>query len=307
MARTVVAIPLHNGERHLAEALETLLSQTDDDLALVLLDDASTDSTPEIARRYAAQDDRIAFERLERRQGLIAAWNAVRALALERHPDAEYFAWGSDHDAWHPRWLELVRAELDAHPEAVLAYPLSVRIDDDGELPRTAPPWRFETTGVAEPRERLARFTRDAASGDMIYGLFRRAAIADAPFRPVLSPDRLLLAEMSWRGEFRQVPELLWYRRFVKNVTARSQRAALFAGPSPASARAPWPLAHARVLRRALPATPHEAREASREYAQTSSRVMVRHGVAGVLGTAMRALPHPVRRAVRLRWATLRS
>ena len=47
-------------------------------------------------------------------------------------------------------WL----AELDAHPEAVLAYPQSVRIGERGEALREQPPWRFDTAGVADPAPR---------------------------------------------------------------------------------------------------------------------------------------------------------
>ncbi len=45
------------------------------------------------------------------------------ALAHERHPEAEYFAWTSDHDLWHPCWLERLVETLDAHADVVLGYP----------------------------------------------------------------------------------------------------------------------------------------------------------------------------------------
>ena len=106
MARVVIGAILFNHADELREALESVLAQTYEDFALLLVDDQSTDETPAIAGEYAALDARVTYIRNAERLGMIG--NSVRAfdLARERHPDAEYFAWSSDHDLWHPRWLQ---------------------------------------------------------------------------------------------------------------------------------------------------------------------------------------------------------
>lgn len=248
MARTVFGVPLYEKATHLPEALETLLGQRERDLALVVVDDASRDATPQIVARYAELDPRVTIVRNAERMGLVGSWRRALDLARERHPEAEYFAWGSDHDAWHPRWLERLAGELDAHPDAVLAYPQSTRIGDRGEALREQPPWRFDTAGVADPGERLARFARDAVAGDMVYGLFRIEELSRVGFPGSLAPDRLLLARMCLAGQFRQVPELLWHRRYVARVSSRRQRAAFFPAGAPPWSRLPWPLAHFALL-----------------------------------------------------------
>ena len=60
--------------------------------------------------------------------------NTRQALwrARELFPDAEFWALGSDHDVWDPRFLDVLVGLLDAHPEAVLAYPDPDRIDARG-------------------------------------------------------------------------------------------------------------------------------------------------------------------------------
>lgn len=248
MARVVFGAPLHDKAHHLPEALETLLGQRESDLAVVLVDDASSDATPDVARRYLELDPRVSYARNPRRLGLIGSWQRALAEATRRHPGAEYFAWASDHDAWHPRWAQRLTAELDANPEAVLAYPQCVRMGDQGEELRLEPAWRWDTAGVGDPRERFTRFAREGVAGDMVYGLFRLRALAPLGFPRALAPDRLLLARLSLVGEFRQVPELLWYRRYVVKVSSRRQRAAFFPDRAPAWSRAPWPLAHTAVL-----------------------------------------------------------
>src|SRR5215208_1651947 len=251
MPAAVFGAALHNNARHLPQALESLLSQTERDLAVVLVDDASTDATAEVAGSYAA-DERVSYERNPVRLGLIGTWRRALELARGRHPGAEYFAWASDHDVWDARWLERMLAALDAHPQAVLAYPLGLRIGEHGEPLRRRPPWRFDTAGIADPRRRFARFCREGVSGDMVYGLFRAACLEPLGFPTALMPDRLLLARLSLAGEFRQVPELLWHRRYVLAVSARRQRGSLFADGWPAWTRLPWPIAHSVALLREL-------------------------------------------------------
>lgn len=306
MARTVFGMAMHNHAPHLPEALETLLGQTDRDLAIVALDDGSSDDTPQIAARYAEHDPRVSLERQPERQGMIASWRRVAELAAERHPEAEYFAWVSDHDAWHPRWLEVLSAELDAHPEAVLAYPRSLRIDTDGEVARPNPPWTFDTAGIADPAARFEAFSERGAAGDMIYGLLRRGAMAQAEFRPVQGPDKLMLAELALTGEFRQAPEILWYRRYVHKVTTRRQLRAFFPAEVPSSGRLPWPVSHALVLRRTLasgsPAAaeigPVRARALVRGYVLLGYRKKARKRIMRPLVLASRLVLRPARLAI---------
>jgi glycosyltransferase involved in cell wall biosynthesis len=247
----VIGVPVYNGSEHLPEALESLLGQSFGQAAFVVSDDASVDGTADIVRRYEQLDPRIVFERRPERVGMIANWRAVFERGRSLYPQARYFAWASDHDVWHPFWLERLVAELDAHPEAVLAYPLSLRISETGETLRG--PWRFDTAGITRRRERVRATMRGAASGSMVYGLFRTDALVRAGvFRSLLAPDRLLLVELSLYGQFRQVPETLWYRRFAHAVSNARQRRAFFPDGAPPSMYVPWWLTHSVVLAREL-------------------------------------------------------
>ena len=103
------------------EAIESILGQTFTDFALVLVDDVSSDSTPAIALEYAARDRVCLTSRNTERLGLVGNSRQARSSSPEqRHPEAEYFAWTSDHDLWHPRWLQQLVDALDAHPDVVL-------------------------------------------------------------------------------------------------------------------------------------------------------------------------------------------
>lgn len=248
--RAVLGMTLYNNARHLPHAIESLLAQTCADFALLLLDDASSDETEQVARRYVEQDPRVRYLRHDTRQAMIATWREVAEWAAREWPSAEYFAWTSDHDWWHPRWLERMLAELDADPGAVLAYPITRRVTGRGdEIDKGARV--FDTAAETDLRARWRRFCRDAVgSGDMVYGLMRIDALRHAGvFRPVLRPDRLLVAELTLQGRIRQVPEVLWFRRQSSEASVERQTTTLMM-PGTEPRWFFWPpwLQHAAVL-----------------------------------------------------------
>ena len=86
--RVSLGMPIHNAERYLEEALESLLGQSFDDFELVISDNASTDKTGDICRAYAAKDERIKYVCMRQNYGLIDNFNNVFRLST-----GEYFKW----------------------------------------------------------------------------------------------------------------------------------------------------------------------------------------------------------------------
>jgi len=112
--RVSILMPVHNEERYLQAALDSLYRQTFDDWELVVVDDGSSDGTPSILDAAARGDRRV---RLIRREGggLVAALNtglkACQAPLLARM-DGD--------DISHPRRLEMQASYLQAHPDTGL-------------------------------------------------------------------------------------------------------------------------------------------------------------------------------------------
>jgi hypothetical protein len=247
LARVVIGLPAYENVDFLPEAVESLLAQTYRDFAIVVCDDSPSEAPGRLYARYAERDDRVHYERNPHRLGMIGNWRRTFERARELHPDAAFFAWASDHDAWHPRWLETLVAELETSRDVVLAYPMNIRIDETGRPLVT--PWRFETREIGDVGERLATACRGMFAGDMVYGLHRVDSLPLAGvFRFVLLPDRLLLSELAIHGRFAQVPEILWYRRFTGVASLTRQRQAFFPDGVPAYAYLPWWLVHPAVM-----------------------------------------------------------
>lgn len=87
MARIVIIIPAYNRARSLGRAIDSVLEQERTDVACLVVDDGSTDATPELLARYAA-DPRVTVFRSPTNLGVTGAKNA----GLDRLPaDCEYF------------------------------------------------------------------------------------------------------------------------------------------------------------------------------------------------------------------------
>jgi glycosyltransferase involved in cell wall biosynthesis len=244
--RVLFGMPAYNRPDALPRTLESLLSQTYASFALVIVDDRPTPEVRAVIDTYMALDSRITYEPNPVRLGMIGNWHKAFTRGREIHPHVEYFAWVSDHDIWHPRWLEVLVGELDDHPNVVMAYPQMQRVFSRERRSVTR---LSETFGMPGRVARMRTAIADMTAGNGVYGLFRVAALADAGvFRAVLMPDRQLLVELSLFGEFRHVAEILWYREVAGVFSMKRQRQMFFPDRTPLHTYLPPPVQHFGVL-----------------------------------------------------------
>ncbi|MEJ7892761.1 MAG: glycosyltransferase family 2 protein [Solirubrobacteraceae bacterium] len=252
-SRTVFGLPLYNAAEHLPEALDSLLAQTRRDFTVVMVDDSTDDAVEHVARRYAAADPRVHYERNDERLGLTRNWRRAFDRATEIAPEAELFAWASDHDWWHPRWLEVLAATMEARPDAAVAVCMNSRIIDGHVDWRSRPCQRpaslADTTGIASTQALMRMLRRDLPAGTAVYGLFRVDAVRRAGgFRHVLLADRLVLAEAALSGPIVGIDETLWFRRVTTPFNMERQRRACFPDGPPWYADLPWWIPHAAAI-----------------------------------------------------------
>jgi len=136
-----VVIPCYNYGRYLTDCVESVLSQLGVEVRVLIIDDASTDSTPQIASAFAARDQRVEFHRHDRNLGHIATYNEGLSLA-----DSTYSVLLDADDMLTPGSLERASNLMEAYPHVGLVYghPLLFRDDQPPPLPITAPVrWRI--------------------------------------------------------------------------------------------------------------------------------------------------------------------
>jgi glycosyltransferase involved in cell wall biosynthesis len=204
--RLTVGLPVHNGEAHLAAAVDALLAQTFTDFELIVSDNASTDGTRAIAEGYAARDPRVRYLRHDRNRG--AAFNHNVVIDQAR---GELFKWASDDDLYAPDLLARCVAALDARPEVVLAHAWTAFIDEGSAVvERRDYPLDTDTPDVA----RRFRSLLHTQGGDDIYGVIRLDVLNRIPrYGSYHLPDRVFVAELALHGAFHNEPDFLYFRR----------------------------------------------------------------------------------------------
>lgn len=121
-----VIIPVRNGERTLARAIDSALGQTfDGGVEVIVINNASTDATAEIIRGYG---DRI-----------IAVYEPIPGPARARNvaifvARGEYLAFLDADDEWMPEKLARIMPLLESDPECVLAYHDAIEVDTAGKI-----------------------------------------------------------------------------------------------------------------------------------------------------------------------------
>lgn len=129
--KITIALLTRNRPHYLCQAIDSILAQKDVDLELLILDNASTDETPNLVRQYMSRDARVFDLRSEENIGLLRNWNRGIDLAVERSPFACIF---HDDDVMLPGFLAESTRALAAHPSAAFSFCVPQFISQDGEL-----------------------------------------------------------------------------------------------------------------------------------------------------------------------------
>jgi glycosyltransferase involved in cell wall biosynthesis len=262
--RVSIGLPVYNGERFLAEAIESILAQTFTDFELVISDNASTDDTEAICRAYAERDRRIRYERLPHNIGGASNFNYVFHSA---HPAAEYIHWHAHDDVLEPEYLAACVDALDRNPGFVLAQSWVRRIDEHGVTFMQWQPFGAEL----ESLDPIARFAARARTHRCyeVFGVIRKSALVGSELHgPYIGMDRVLLLELALRGQFYLVPRLLFRNREhgaraskVTRKRSRRELALVYGGPNaPRFSSWAYLAAAVRVIRRNVPHPRDQAR-----------------------------------------------
>lgn len=193
-----VVIPCYNAAAFLREAIDSALSQTRPADEIIVVDDASTDDSVEMALSYG---DRIRLLRSPNAKGTGHGAAANRGIMASR---GDYIAFLHADDIWVPQHLEKVAGLLDKWPEAVVAFSrMRCFGSSDSDFPFNPPEWdppqdAFATimrTTVVMPSCAVVRRTTAAEIGGFDEG------------RPFLADDFDFFVRCSLRGQFVNHPE----------------------------------------------------------------------------------------------------
>lgn len=124
--RVSVVLPTYSRADLLPGAIDSILAQTFTDWELIIVDDGSIDTTPDVIREYEAKDGRIRSIRNQPNKKLPASLNIGMDAAT-----GAYLTWTSDDNFFRPTAIQRMVEELDADPELGVVYADCMLIDDN--------------------------------------------------------------------------------------------------------------------------------------------------------------------------------
>lgn len=207
-----IGLPVYNGERFLAEAIESVLTQTFTDFELIISDNASTDQTEAICRSYLQKDGRVKYFRSDKNLG--ASWNYNHTFALS---SGDYFRWHAADDVLTPELVEKSVALLDENPDVVLVFSWVVDIDSAGNELDLKKSGLGASLPTPSQRFKGLSTVRPSFNCEEVFGMVRRNILAKTRLiAPYSDSDRTLLAELGMYGPFAEIAEPLFLHRIHK-------------------------------------------------------------------------------------------
>lgn len=122
-----VVMPAYNSEAYIESAIRSIQEQTVDNWELLVIEDGSKDSTPQIVEKLAAEDSRIRL--LPNEQNMGTARSRNRGMDLCR---GAYIAFLDSDDCWRPAKLEKQLALAESSGADIL-YTSYAIVDDNGD------------------------------------------------------------------------------------------------------------------------------------------------------------------------------
>ncbi|MDD5348909.1 MAG: glycosyltransferase family 2 protein [Chthoniobacteraceae bacterium] len=220
MANISVVVPCYNSCAFLEKTIESVLAQDVGGWELILVDDGSTDATPEIIAAACARDPRIRGIRQEN-AGRAKACNTGAARGA---PESRYLFFLDSDDLLLPSALRKMSAYLDAHPEVGLLGCQFQEIDPGGHpfghakrsrwVPGLFFPRRLRDSEYATPF-----VTFFCATGQGPFALLRKAVFQQTTgWEETLSrysaqEDTDMFCQMALRAAVHYLPERLYLKR----------------------------------------------------------------------------------------------
>ena len=197
-----VIIPVFNGALYLGEAVESVLAQSRCAADIIIVDDGSTDATPEVAKSFGT---RIRYVRQDN-AGLSASRNAGRALAR-----TGIIAFLDCDDLWHPRKLEWQVSALARATSPAMIF---------GQVVQFASP--------DLSAEEQARLKFDPAPSPALFGSALLMRNADFDLAGPFDPSLRVAEFIDWYGRARDaglmavvLPEIVCRRRLHRDNMGR--------------------------------------------------------------------------------------
>jgi glycosyltransferase involved in cell wall biosynthesis len=246
-SKVVLSMATYNsGEGHVYESIQSIQEQTFRNFELIIYEDPSKNPLSNKVFTLIQSDPRITYIKGKERLGSCRSFDFLLKKGLEKN--ATYFAWVTDHDLFHKKWLESLIETLQKDRNAIVAYPQKKTIDSFGKevkqnifLTKASPSY---SNNHKSPFKRLISFAfLRAGAGDIAHGLFNAEILrmSNIGWPAKITPDKLFLLRLMRFGSIVSLNQVLFFRRekeeeieFTKaNRMVERQLKSVFIGKTP--------------------------------------------------------------------------
>jgi glycosyltransferase involved in cell wall biosynthesis len=227
MPKVTVILPNYNHQDYIEERIESILNQDFDDFELIILDDASTDKSPEKIRKFL-NDTRVKeFVVNDQNSGsTFIQWEKGLQKA-----QGEYIWIAESDDVADKRFLSELITILDNHPKIGVAFCPSTWIDE-------------QSIKILEPDHEVNEdlwqgnylIQNDFLAGNLIYNassaVFRKNLVNKISFSQInefkYTGDWLFWVQLVRDVQVKRIGKRLnYFRRHANNVSFKSERSGL--------------------------------------------------------------------------------
>ncbi len=218
MVHISVIIPVYNQERYLGDAIDSVLAQTYTDYELIVVDDGSTDGTPEVIASYG-----LRVRGFRKPNG-----GGASALNLGiSQAQGDWIAWLSSDDLWEPHKLALQVEAIGQSPTVGLVFSDDLRIDSHGRVIGESYAW-CPRTKLAQQVWLARKCFINGSTALIRHDVFDNVGLFDETER--FAPDYDLWFRIVQRYDVLHIPEPLVRYRVHPGQTSTNVRAMRQAG-----------------------------------------------------------------------------
>ncbi|HKS14117.1 MAG TPA: glycosyltransferase [Pseudomonas sp.] len=183
LPKVSIVIPTYNTGRYVLDAIDSVLNQSYPNLELIVVDDGSTDETPDLLARHTGSFTRFRQTNAGQSAAMNYGWT---------QSTGELLGYLSADDLLHRDAIKTIVASMHERPDAVLAYPDFCVIDEDSKHVRTV------QTPDYDERLLVANFQCLPGPG----ALFRRSAWQSTG---------------GWSTDLRNIPDMDYFLRLCQH------------------------------------------------------------------------------------------
>ena len=216
-----IGMPVYNEEMFLEESLKSLLAQDYENIEIIISDNASTDRTEQICKKYKSKNDNISYHRFEKNCGVTR--NFIKVLDLAK---GRYFMWASGHDMWSENLISECVKLLEKHTSAVIAFGCLKWVGRWGNTIERFSGWT-DTRGM-DPTARY--FSVFWGNVHPILGLIRTESLKKTRTLSIPGSDLIQLTELVLLGDFVHATAAFCLRRELRGHETFTQRMKRYKG-----------------------------------------------------------------------------